>query len=514
VLLFAALLATSPLLADFSETKLTASDGALGDWFGYSVAISGDAIAVGASAEMEKWGSDAVYVYRHQDGDWVEQDKLLPDPAVPSGESQFGFSVSLSEDVLVIGDHQDCRSEDWCDEGVAYVYRYDGTGWTLEAILGTDYVPTDEQRRFGISVGASEDVLVIGAYTGTDETGIDRGLAYVYRYDGSAWDLEQTLSLDADEDGRHFGRQVAIDGDTIAVDAEVPGLPYIYDGRIHVFGYDGVAWAKKAVLSGPSGEFSSLAVDGDVLAAGSEDDAGARGRVYVFRRVAGDWTLEDMIDSPEPLAYDMQFGRSVAVSGNTLVAGSPEHDTDEENPGAIWVYRHDGYEWVLTDTLTASDGGFDDYLGHAVAAEGDRVVGGAYGYLGTPWEQDYLGAAYVFDQAGPGGEVDLDIASFRVTKRVSLRPPTTREVAVTLVVENNGDLDEPRDAVVIGTQGGAPVYEEQLAVWDPPGSGPSAFRFPGYVPSTEGDIAWTAEVFDDAPDDDVATATTGVMGGR
>jgi hypothetical protein len=53
-----------------------------------------------------------------------------------------------------------------------------------------------------------------------------------------------------------------------------------------------------------------------------------------------------------------------------------------------------------------------------------------------------------------------------------------------------------------------------LTVWDPPSSGPSAFRFPGYVPSTEGDISWTAEVFDDDPDDDVATATTDVMGGR
>ena len=514
VLVLTALLATPSLFAEFSETQLMASDGEPHDWFGYSVAISADAIAVGASdsSDGDEEGAQAVYLYRHQDGAWVEQDKLMPE--IPREDSQFGFSVSLSGDFLVVGDWLDCRSEDWCSEGAAYVYRYDGTGWTREAILGTDYIPTDEQRRFGYSVGASDDALVIGAYRATDETGVDRGMAYVYRYDGSAWNLEQTLSLDADEDGDRFGRRVTIDGDTIAVDAVVPGLPYVDEGRIHVFGFDGIDWVKEAVLSGSAYEFSSLDLDGDVLVAGSEDNAGARGTVFVFRRAEGAWPREAVLDSPEPLPYDMQFGRSVAVSGHTLVAGSPDHDTDEENPGAVWVYRYDGFEWALTDTLTASDGGFDDFLGNAVATDGGTIVGGAYGYLGTPYEDDYVGAAYVFAEAGPSGEVDLDITGFRVTKHVRLRPPRTREVAITLTVENNGDLDELRDAMVIGTQDGVPVYEEWIEVRDPPGSGPSAFRFPGYVPSTEGDIAWTAEVFDDDPDDDVATATTDVMAGR
>ena len=80
VLVLTALLATPSLFAEFSETQLMASDGEPHDWFGYSVAISADAIAVGASdsSDGDEEGAQAVYLYRHQDGAWVEQDKLMP----------------------------------------------------------------------------------------------------------------------------------------------------------------------------------------------------------------------------------------------------------------------------------------------------------------------------------------------------------------------------------------------------------------------------------------------------
>ena len=106
--------------------------------------------------------------------------------------------------------------------------------------------------------------------------------------------------------------------------------------------------------------------------------------------------------------------------------------------------------------------------------------------------------------------LDLDIAGFRVTKRVSLSH--LKQVGISLTVKNDGIVNSAtRPATVVGMQNGSQVYNVTLEVSDPVGNGRSKFDFPPYTPTASGDITWTATIADDDPDDDTATATTRVI---
>jgi hypothetical protein len=107
--------------------------------------------------------------------------------------------------------------------------------------------------------------------------------------------------------------------------------------------------------------------------------------------------------------------------------------------------------------------------------------------------------------------IDLDIAQFQVTKRVRLSAKKDPEVAIKLVVKNNGDLNhQTRPATIVGVQNGVPVQTFSLDVSDPVGNGRTTFN-ESYVATAEGDIMWTVTIDDDDPDIDEARATTAVL---
>ena len=123
--------------------------------------------------------------------------------------------------------------------------------------------------------------------------------------------------------------------------------------------------------------------------------------------------------------------------------------------------------------------------------------------------------ATVTISVAPAAVVDLDIAQFKVTKRVRLA--NVKPIGIQLTVRNAGTVNgtETRVATVIGVQlqdgGAVEVYRETMDVSDPVGNGRTKFDFPSFEPDAAGDINWTASIADDDPDDDVATATTTVV---
>ena len=132
------------------EQKLLASDGAAGDEFGGSVAVSGDVVVIGAFGD-DTTGS--AYVFRYNGSNWVEEQKLLASDGAAGDE--FGGSVAVSGDVVVIGAFGDDTT------GSAYVFRYNGSNWVEEQkLLASDGALEDG---FGGSVALSGDVALIGA---------------------------------------------------------------------------------------------------------------------------------------------------------------------------------------------------------------------------------------------------------------------------------------------------------------------------------------------------------------
>ncbi len=258
------------------EAKLTAPDGAYGDRFGRSVAVSGDTAVIGAAYDDR--GTGSAHVFRYDGSDWVKEAKLTASDRVAG--DYFGFSVAASGDTVVIG-----------SSGSAYVFRYDGSDWVEEAKLtASDGAWGDG---FGESVAVSGDTAVVGAYRDGvfDDSRPNFGAAYVFRYDGSDWVEEVKLTASDAAYVRQFGYSVAVSGDT----AVVGGY-----GSAYVFGYDGSDWVEELKLAASDGFAANLfghsvAVSGDTAVVGAtNDDANGwrAGSAYVFQLI------------PPPLPHD------------------------------------------------------------------------------------------------------------------------------------------------------------------------------------------------------------------
>jgi hypothetical protein len=116
--------------------------------------------------------------------------------------------------------------------------------------------------------------------------------------------------------------------------------------------------------------------------------------------------------------------------------------------------------------------------------------------------------------AGSGVEtpvevLDLDIKSFKVTKKTSLTKGQG-VISLKLTVQNGGVTEGSAPATLTGVQGDGVVYEQTLNVTDGVGNGSTRYAFESFSPDAEGDIVWTVVIADGDPDDDVATATTTV----
>ncbi|MTI29216.1 FG-GAP repeat protein, partial [Xanthovirga aplysinae] len=115
---------------EMNETiKLTASDGAEYDYFGYSVSISGDQLVVGAYFDDDKGSSSgSAYLFEKPDGGWVgmnETAKLTASDG--TAHDYFGAFVSISEDLVVVGAYG--KDENGVDSGSAYLFEKPEGGW-------------------------------------------------------------------------------------------------------------------------------------------------------------------------------------------------------------------------------------------------------------------------------------------------------------------------------------------------------------------------------------------------
>jgi hypothetical protein len=195
--------------------KLTASDAAAGDLYGYSVAIDGDYAVVGAYSE-DGTGTDcgAAYIYwRNQGGadNWGQVVKLTASDAQDS--DQFGTSVAVDGDYVVVG----ASSEDGTgsDRGAAYIfYRNQGGTDNWGEVVKLTASDAEDLDTFGGSVSIDGEYVVVGAfYEDGDEN--NRGAAYIYGRNFGGQDLwGQVMKLLASDagDGDNFGFSVAIEG--------------------------------------------------------------------------------------------------------------------------------------------------------------------------------------------------------------------------------------------------------------------------------------------------------------
>ena len=498
---------------DGTETaKLTASDGAVDDEFGVSVAIDGDTVVVGAHQHDASSNSDAgaVYVFTKPDSGWDDDDydgtetaKLTAsDGAV---DDEFGVSVAIDGDTVVVGAHQHDASSN-SDAGAVYVFTKPDSGWDDDDYDGTETAKLTALNgavddEFGVSVAIDGDTVVVGAHQHDANSNSDAGAAYVFARDSNSGKWSQTAKLTASDGAANdeFGISVALDGDDAVVGAYLDTNPLLFltdAGSAYVFARGSDGWRQSLKLAAPDAAqfdhfgYSVAVADGTVLAGAPQDDDGSaylmdisdakwadleseeltvsgsnyeyrvlgltNGQEYAFRvrsvndagndpsaefvsatpelaipgkatglsaqagnrRVYLNWDRSDdsTITGYQVLGHQQtklsagsdgqnkgQFGESVAMDGGTVVVGAYQHDVNTySNAGEAYVFVRRSSGWRRQVELSASDGAKDDLFGYSVAVDGDTVVVGAYQHDVN--SNSDAGAAYVFVRA-PNSEV-------------------------------------------------------------------------------------------------------------
>jgi hypothetical protein len=397
------------------QTYLKASNTSAGDSFGFSVAISGDTLVVGARWEdsnatgvngeqenEETSDSGAAYVFIRSNGVWSQQAYLK---ASNTGiNNNFGSSVAISGDTIVVGAEKEDSdatgvngaqdNDNASGSGAAYVFtRSDGV-WSQQAYLKASN--TGNNDRFGDAVAISGDTLVVGARSedsnatgvngdGDDNSADSAGAAYVFTRDGTTWSQQAYLKASNSEESDMFGEFVAIDGDTVVIGA-------VFEDS-NATGVDGIQ---------------------------TDNSLQNSGAAYVFNRVGESWSQQAYLKASNT-GYSDCFGSVVTISGDTLVVGAfheesnatgvdgNESDNSASSAGAAYVFTRDGSTWSQQAYLKASNTGRWDNFGWSAALAGDMLVVGANceesnatGVNGDQLNNSMAcaGAAYVFTRTG------------------------------------------------------------------------------------------------------------------
>jgi len=383
------------------QAQLTAGDGAANDWFGCSVAISGDTAVVGAPDDHIGANTDqgSAYVFVRSGTTWSQQAKLTA--ADGAGWDEFGGSVAIWGDTAVVGAAWDDVGAN-VDQGSAYVFARSGTTWSQQTQLtATGGAASDY---FGWSVAIDGETAVAGAYYDNVGGGASQGSAYVFVRSGTTWNQQAQLIAADGGVNDFFGYSVALSGDTAVVGAYIDSVGANPDqGSAYVFARSGTTWSQQAKLTAADGAANdtfgwSVAISGDTAVVGAyHDDVGAnadQGSAYVFVRSGTNWSQQQKLTAADGVAKD-NFGYSVALSGDTAVVGAP-YDVDGTNADAssAYVFARSGTTWSRRAQLTAADGAAGDWFGCSVAISGDTTVVGAYwDTVGATANQ---GSAYVF----------------------------------------------------------------------------------------------------------------------
>lgn len=409
-----------PIIVDpwVQTAELTASDGALGDQFGWSVSTSGNTVVVGSPfhAVGLNLSQGAAYVFVEPQSGWTSMTQTAELVASDGAAlTFFGSSVAISGDTIVVGAGGSTVKGN-PHQGAAYVFVKPANGWknmTQNAKLTASdgYVGDD----FGASVAISGNTVVVGAPYASIGSDFQQGAAYVFVQTGSGWaNMTQTAKLTSSDGAANdiFGGSVAVDGTTIVVgasEASVSGNTNA--GKAYVFLQPGNAWtnmtqtAELTASDAMADDYMGTSVDlsGNTAVAGGPSDYS--GSAYVFVKPPGGWTdaMQTAELTPSGVGSQLLLGTSVAVNGSIVMAGAVAAKVGG-NPyeGALYQFAEPPGGWadeVQSAKLTSSDGSAGDYFGRSLSISSNTGAAGApFHAVGLKLAQ---GAAYVFQPVNP-----------------------------------------------------------------------------------------------------------------
>lgn len=409
---------------------------------------------------------------------WAELKQQAYIKASNSGESaRFGWSTALEGDTLIVGAmversastgiDGDQSDTSIYDAGAVYVFTRIGESWQQQAYIKASN--TDENDNFGYSVDISNDTLVVGAPNErSSSSGVNgdqnnndllyAGAAYVFVREGNQWRQQAYLKASNPGNPDYFGQSVAVHGDTIVVGApgeasnargvdgdqlddssRKAGAAYVfqrtgetwnqraylkasntdsmnYDYALDEFGFTVDVHENTIVVGAPGEDSAATGVNGD-----QENESAERsGAAYVFVKYGEHWQQQAYVKASNT-DFEDSFGYSVAIDADQLLVGANfeksgdtgvnanQSDNSSTAAGAAYVFKRSRDTWIQEAYLKASNSDPWDRFGESVSIDGRALVIGAWGEssIATGINGDQhdnsahqAGAAYLFRKTG------------------------------------------------------------------------------------------------------------------
>ena len=331
---------------------------------GSTVAIRGDIVVVASTAT-------GVYVHHRVEGQWRLYQQLTPPD---DGYDTFGTHVAITDDVIAVGVTADGPSSDVCylyrpttkTQDTAAIRRRNlrsdivPQGWTLFQTLAVP-AGADRLQAFSLAVESDSERLrvVVGVMkfknTIPTESTEQRLLlsehhhpektTRVFSTDVYVFDVENDVSVrelprESDSSKENFGNAVAIAKDLIVVGCSWHIHDGLFQGAAYVYSGDYKLVQKLVAPDGKHGAHfgRAVAVSDDVVVVGANHDG--TGSAYVFTKDSS-WRFAQKLTA-EPTQQKVkfvEFGRALALDGDTLVAGAFYEDPGKAIAGAVYDYR-------------------------------------------------------------------------------------------------------------------------------------------------------------------------------
>ena len=427
------------------------------DFYGYSVAIDGNYAVAGAYQESEDTteqntlsSSGSAFVLYYSAGTWSQIKKLTA--SVRLANDNFGYTVAISGDYIIVGapqeDEDASEANTLSSAGSAYIFKRNQGGtnnWgQIKKICPANRLASDQ---FGISVAISGSYAIVGAYLEDEDaseanTLSAAGSAYIFKADQGGtdnWGQIKKLCAASRLASDNFGMSVAISGSYAIVGAlyededasesnTLSGSGSAYIFKADQGGTDNWGQVKKICAStrAVTDQFGySVAISGNyaIVGANFEDDDASEatpltssGSAYIFKADQGgtdNWGQIKKLCAANRLANDL-FGTSVSISGSYAIVGAyfEDEDASEANnlsaSGSAYIFKIDqgGTDnWGQIKKISATTRAANDHFGWAVSISGSNVISGAYDEDEDASELNNIasaGSAYFFT-ANQGG---------------------------------------------------------------------------------------------------------------
>jgi len=452
------------------SAQLIASDGAAGDQFGRSVSFSGNSALAGAWRDNSSQGS--AYLFRNLDtasGTITQNVKLTASDG--AAFDYFGYSVSLSGNSALVGAYGDGIGSN-SFQGSAYLFRNldtaSGTITQNVKLTASDGAASD---LFGYSVSLSGNSALAGAYGDNSY----QGSAYLFRnLDTASGTTTQNVKLTASDGAAddYFGYSVSLSGNSALVGAYYGDGIGSNSGQGSAYFFRNLDTASGTItqnvkLTASDGAASdyfgySVSLSGNSALVGAYDDGigsnFGQGSAYLFRNLdtaSGTITQNAKLTASDG-AVD-HFGVSVSLWGNSALVGAFGSNSGR---GSAYLFRNlDTASGTITENvkLTASDGANSDFFGDSVSLDGDQFVIGALQGDGAAADSGkaYTGTVSSVTTLDAGNATrTIDGISF-ISRDDWIIGQTTEGNQVTLTANDSANVTAAGKAVYIGKEAGS-----------------------------------------------------------